>query len=384
MVFLALTKRQGEEMLIQLLGKKTEDAVLDSKTATENGVYSASDYNVDGFNVFTVAVPEPSGTLNIDENGIKDVKDYARVDVNVSAATPVIQSLSVTPDVYPQAYPIGSGIDGYGPVNVAAVTSAIDSNIAAENIRNGVTILGVTGNYDGESGHYLDRNVVNGKLVYTTNFINLTGVTDIGDNALAHAYRGMTFPQNTIADLSMLTQISGAFALSYAFAGGTGFSSADLSSVVTISGYYACEGMFNACQVASADFSSLEAITGSYACDVLFAYNTYVINVSFPSLHTISASALNRCLVGCGNLESLSFGGVRPSTFASNLGALASIFDSGTGSTAPNGCIVHFPSNFDPTDPDHDFDLSTLTGYPTFGGDSAYIHLAFDLPPTSD
>ena len=38
----------------------------------------------------------------------------------------------------------------FSKVTVAAVTSAIDENIAAGNIKSGVTILGVEGTYTGE------------------------------------------------------------------------------------------------------------------------------------------------------------------------------------------------------------------------------------------
>lgn len=65
---------------------------------------------------------------------------------------PVIDSLSVTPTTSAQTITTPSGIDGYSPVNVAAVTSSIDANISAGNIKDGVTILGVTGNYQGSGG----------------------------------------------------------------------------------------------------------------------------------------------------------------------------------------------------------------------------------------
>lgn len=51
-------------------------------------------------------------------------------------ATPSTSSQTITPD---------SGYDGLGQVIVNAVTAAIDSNIAAGNIKSGVTILGVQG-----------------------------------------------------------------------------------------------------------------------------------------------------------------------------------------------------------------------------------------------
>ena len=58
-----------------------------------------------------------------------------------------LTSLSVTPSTTAQTIVPTSPIDGYDEVNVSAVTSSIDSNIVAGNIKKGVTILGVTGTY---------------------------------------------------------------------------------------------------------------------------------------------------------------------------------------------------------------------------------------------
>lgn len=66
-----------------------------------------------------------------------------------SGTTPVITSLNVTPTTSAQTITAPSGTDGYSPVNVSAVTSSIDSNITAGNIKSGVSILGVTGTYSG-------------------------------------------------------------------------------------------------------------------------------------------------------------------------------------------------------------------------------------------
>jgi len=65
-------------------------------------------------------------------------------------ATP-LETASVTPTTSPQTIePTGTGMIGLSSVSVSAVTSAIDANIVAENIKNGVTILGVEGTYTGE------------------------------------------------------------------------------------------------------------------------------------------------------------------------------------------------------------------------------------------
>ena len=54
--------------------------------------------------------------------------------------------LTYTPTTSQQTIPSGYTSGG----TISAVTSAIDSNIIAENIKSGVTILGVTGTYTGE------------------------------------------------------------------------------------------------------------------------------------------------------------------------------------------------------------------------------------------
>lgn len=64
--------------------------------------------------------------------------------------TVTLQNKNVTPSKSNQTITAGEGYDGLGTVTVAAVTAAIDSNITAENIKSGVTILGVTGSYAGE------------------------------------------------------------------------------------------------------------------------------------------------------------------------------------------------------------------------------------------
>lgn len=61
---------------------------------------------------------------------------------------PVISSLNITPSTSAQTYN-SSSVDGYKPVTVSAVTSSIDNNITAGNIKSGVSILGVTGSYSG-------------------------------------------------------------------------------------------------------------------------------------------------------------------------------------------------------------------------------------------
>lgn len=85
-------------------------------------------------------------------DGADDAVLNAEAIANIAAVVPAIrteQNKSVTPTTSKQIIEADSG-KVLGKVTVAAVTAAIDENIVAGNIKNGVTILGVTGSYAGE------------------------------------------------------------------------------------------------------------------------------------------------------------------------------------------------------------------------------------------
>lgn len=73
-------------------------------------------------------------------------KDFGLGTMNDQGGVPaVIEELNVTPSISAQTITAPTGVDGYNPVNVSAVTSSIDANIQAGNIKSGVSILGVAG-----------------------------------------------------------------------------------------------------------------------------------------------------------------------------------------------------------------------------------------------
>lgn len=142
-------------------------------TVIENGVYTAeSGYT--GLGEVTVALP--LGETTIGSNGVynasgDDLQGYSKVTVDVQ---PVIESLNVTPSTSAQTI-TASGCDGYSPINVSAVTSSIDPNITAGNIKDGVSILGVTGSYSPTLG---TKNITtNG--TYAASSDNLDGFSQV-------------------------------------------------------------------------------------------------------------------------------------------------------------------------------------------------------------
>lgn len=90
---------------------------------TENGEYTVTpEEGYDGLTQVDITVNIPSDVRNQDK-----------------LVVPTTSSQTITAD---------SGYSGIGTVSVEAVTSSIDANIAAGNIKKNVSILGVTGTYD--------------------------------------------------------------------------------------------------------------------------------------------------------------------------------------------------------------------------------------------
>ena len=86
-------------------------------------------------------------------DGDNDATTNADAIANIAAVASNIpsgdtQNVEVTPTTSVQNITADEG-KVLGTVKVKAVTAAIDANIVAGNIKSGVTILGVTGSYEG-------------------------------------------------------------------------------------------------------------------------------------------------------------------------------------------------------------------------------------------
>lgn len=122
--------------------QKTVDPYKDSYT-----VYASKGY--DALYSVTVNAVSSAADDNIKPENIKKDVTILGVTGNLEETTgeAVLEELAIAPTTSSQIFEPEEGIDGYSKVSVNAVTSAIDSNIIPKNIKRGVTILGVNGDF---------------------------------------------------------------------------------------------------------------------------------------------------------------------------------------------------------------------------------------------
>lgn len=115
---------------------KTVDPTTAQQAITADAGYS-------GLGTVTVNAVTSAIDQNILANNIKSGITILGVEGTVTELNAT--TTTVTPTTSAQTISPEGGYNGFSTVNVNAVDNTIDSNIAAANIKSGVTILGVTG-----------------------------------------------------------------------------------------------------------------------------------------------------------------------------------------------------------------------------------------------
>lgn len=171
------------------------------KTITTNGTYTA-DSGYTGLGEVTVNLPLDSKTITVNGtyNASSDeLEGYSSVTVNVADVPAVVKELNVTPTISSQTIRPEEGVDGFSVVNVSAVTSSIDGNILAGNIKKDVQILGVTGSYEGASINNQNKSITSDGS-YTAD----VGYTGLGTVTVTAGAVASAATQNEIAEELML------------------------------------------------------------------------------------------------------------------------------------------------------------------------------------
>ena len=153
---------------------------LDSKTVDSSTVLQTITSDEDGLSSVTVN-PYVLDSKTVDPSTNQIIVNSSAdglSSVTVNAAN--LQSRTVDPStVQVRHYPTAAGAIGLSSLAVRAVTSSIDSNIQAENIKDGVTILGVTGTFDGGplQSKNIDSSTASQTVTPDSDYYGLSSVT---------------------------------------------------------------------------------------------------------------------------------------------------------------------------------------------------------------
>ena len=178
----------------------------------------------------------------------------------------VLDTKSLDPSTASQT--ITSSEDGMSSVSVSAVTASIDSNIQQENIKSGVTILGVTGTLKGGGWVSLAR---------------LGTLTDLSSYSLADAVT-VDYGCSRLFENSSITQIPSLG-----------------SSSVGRHGLYLCFHNCTSLSSVSADITTVN----QYGMQDAFNGCSSLTSVSFPYLTTINTDGAKNTFTNCNNLTTL-------------------------------------------------------------------------------
>lgn len=239
--------------------------------------------------------------------------------------------------------------------NINIISTAL-SNIRTAIVNKGVTPSGnittyatAIGNISSGGGGLPIRTVdANGKIQVPTTFTLPSGVTDVGNNGLSLMFVGTSI---TSADLSSLTSVSGNYAFglrdddAYVYGGcfqDSSLSSIDLSNLATITGNDAFHCAFYKTNLQSVSFPSLTSVTGNTVFLNTFCNCPYLTSVSFPSLTSVTGSyAFEEIVAECSNVH-IYFNAFTSSSFSNEnamMSAIGMMLDLAT------DCTVHMPSN---------------------------------------
>ena len=197
-------------------------------------------------------------------------------------------------------------------------------------------------------------------------FSNITSVGSYGLSYAFYSHSGLTGH----LDLSSLTSVDDR-GLYQAFAGCSGLTSVDLSSLTSVGSYGLSFAFSSVPGLASVDLSSLTTIGNNGLNNI--SYGNGLTSVNLPSLTSVGDAGLTRAFGACNRLTDIYFNSLTTTSFGSYTNQFNNMLYN-TGKSVTH--TLHFPSNLEST-------IQGLTGYPTFGGTSGYVVLAFDLPSTS-
>ena len=258
-------------------------ADLTTKNITQNGTYQASSDNADGYSAVTVAVPGPSGSMNITQNGTYDVTAKAEAVVNVPQPSGTKQ-VTISQN--------GTTTEDVEDYENAQITVNVQPNLTTKQITQNGTYPASGDNADGYSSVSVAVPGPSGKITISQNGTDI----DVSSYALADVnVSGGASNEDAIVDGSF----SGAYVNNnitkvdqYKFYMMNGLTSATLNSVTQIG----TRAFYNCTYISTVDCSekvtiSNNAFTYCYRLARLILRNTSKLS-ALDSSNALSDTAI--------------------------------------------------------------------------------------------
>ena len=264
----------------------------------------------DGYSPITVSAVTSSIDANITSSNIKS--GVTILGVNGSVVELDGEQINITPTTSQQVITPTSPKNAITQATVSAVTSSIDANITAENIKKDVEILGVTGSYEGitPTGTLsISQNGTYDVTNYATASVTVSGgggYTEIPRYEVTNGVASRRTLSLTGHEFDGITNVNH-YTFYYAFNECDISGSVVFNDLTTISGVYVFDHAFNDTKITSISFPELLTITGSFGAEAFASLSqAYVTSISFPKLK--NAKGMSQFISGnAGGLRSLDF-----------------------------------------------------------------------------
>lgn len=243
-----------------------------------------ADLNTDIQNART-AVTNKGGTVTVDGGSSQLATDIGTI-TELKGETKTINPSTTTQTITPSA-----GKNGITSATVNPVTSDIDANIQAGNIKKDVQILGVIGTFEGSVG--IARAIENGEFKTGAESWEFpSGVTSIGSYACYYGQYNNT-KLKTVSGCENITEVAN-YGFAYCFSDNTSLNSVfDFSKLETVGerGFY--YGWRNCTsQTRKFDFSGVKTVE-NYGFAYAFNYQNRYKNIDIRNVETAGNYAFN-------------------------------------------------------------------------------------------
>ena len=290
-----------------------------SPTTSEQVITAHQGY--DGINQITIAPVTNLIDDDIRPENIKKGVEILGVTGNIEdkPAEPVLQNKTVEPNVGKQIITADSGYDGLGQVTVNEVTSKIDSNIKADNIKQGVSILGVQGTLE-QGAEVVKKYKPQWITFVECPIVDLTEETRMLDTSLITTMYKMFYTSSVeFLDISGW-DTSNVTDMALMFRGSKikniSISNFDTSKVTTMN------QMFRTCtNLTSGSLSNFENSVLSYVI-VMFHTCSLLTSINLKNFNTVNLTSLEYMVFKCIKLEEVDFS----SFITTNVTSIAYLF----------------------------------------------------------